>query len=119
MWRKSVEKVGAGELTKAQAGQLQDILRDRIEHLKPPEAKAAPQDEPVDAEIVEDEAPRGLDPEDPWMPAIEALASAEDAETLLADMVDQLGLGELDPERAKLIEQAVDARFPQAAREAA
>jgi hypothetical protein len=65
-------------------------------------------------------APR-LDPEDSWAPAIKELDSAEAAEVLLQDLIDQRGRGEIDPERAavieKAIEQAVAARFPTAAGE--
>ena len=53
-----------------------------------------------------------LDPEDPWAVAIEGASTAEDAETLLADVTDQRGRGEIDPERAALVEQAIEARFP-------
>ena len=109
-WHRSAEHVRDGKLTKAEAGQLQDVLRKRMEELK-----AAPQETaepPAEAEVVDAEIVAELDPEDPWAAAIEGLASADDAETLLADMFDQLGRGEVDPERAKLIAQAVEARFP-------
>ena len=110
LWKSSAEKVHAGELGKADAERLQAVLRKRMEELKA--AQPAAQDEPVDAEVVEAEIIDVLSPEDPWAVAIEGLASAEDAETLLADMFDQLGRGVVDPERAKLIAQAVEARFP-------
>ena len=69
-------------------------------------AAETPPCEVAEAEIT------GLDPEDPWAPAVEALASVEDAETLLADVADQRGRGEIDPEHAALVEQAIEARFP-------
>lgn len=56
--------------------------------------------------------PAALNPDDPWATAIEGLASPEDAEALLADLIDQRGRGEITPERAALVEQAVKARFP-------
>jgi hypothetical protein len=108
LWAETREKFKAAELAEAEQAKVLDLLTARMEALKPAPAK----DEPVEAEIVEDEAPRELDPEDPWATAIEGLASAADAEILRADMVDQLGRGELDPERAELIEQAIEARFP-------
>ena len=45
---------------------------------------------------------------DPWAVAIEGLASPEDGETLLADLIDQRGRGSVDPERAALIETAIE-----------
>ena len=106
VWRMSAEKAHAGTLTEAEAVRLQNVLRVRIEELK-----AADIEVPAEAEVVSPVA-AVLDPEDPWTAAIEALASAEDAEVLLADLVDQRGRGEITPERAALIEHAVEARFP-------
>ena len=106
VWRMSAEKAHAGTLTEAEAVRLQNVLRVRIEELK-----AADIEVPAEAEVVSPVA-AVLDPEDPWTAAIEALGSPEDAEVLLADLVDQRGRGEIDPERAALIEHAVEARFP-------
>ena len=112
VWHKSVEKVEAGEITKADAAKLQAVLRKRIEELKA--------EEPTEAEIVEDDTPT-LDPADPWASAIDGMASREDGEALLEDMIDQRSRGEIDPERAavieKAIEEAVAARFPTSAGE--
>ena len=114
MWRKSVEKVKAGELTVAQAARVQDLLRPRIEHLK----AAAGQQQAEAAEAEAEPVAADLDPADPWAIAIEGLASAEDAEVLLADLVDQLGRGEIEADRFGRVEEAILARFPKAGREA-
>lgn len=123
VWRRSSELVHDGKLTRDEAGRLQDVLRKRMEELKnAPPAAETPAEEVVEAEIVEDGEP-GLDPEDPWLPAIKELGSAEEAEILLADLIDQRGKGQIDPERAALLEQAiersVEARFPAEAKAAA
>jgi phage recombination protein Bet len=118
MWRKSAEMVHEGKISKADAAKLQAVLRERMNALNAaqPEGDA----ETVEAEVVAPVA-AALDPEDPWAAAIEGLASAGEAETLLQDVIDQRGRGEIDPERAavieQVIEQAVAARFPTAAGE--
>ena len=105
LWRETAEKNKADELTLADRDTVLAALTARMEALKTPEP------EPADAEIVEDE-PRELSPEDPWAVAVAGLGSAEDAEILLADLVDQLGRGEVDADRAALVEAAIEARFP-------
>jgi hypothetical protein len=64
-----------------------------------------------------------LDADDPWTAAIEGMGSAEDGEALLVDVADQRGRGEIEAERAAVIEQAIEAaiaaRFPAADRSAA
>jgi len=109
-WTRGVEHVRDGKLTAAEVGRLQDLLRKRIEELKVPAAPAemAP-GEPEAGSPVAD----GLDPEDPWASAVEALASTGDAEALLEDLIDQRGRGEIDPERAALIETAIEAKMAQ------
>lgn len=110
VWRESSARVHAGELDKADASRLQGVLRKRMEELKAAAEQqgATEGDEVVDAEIVDEP----LDPDDPWAVAIEGIASAEDAEKLLADLVDQRGKGNVDPERAARIERAIEAEFP-------
>ena len=103
-WRKSAEMVKDGSLSKADAVKLQGILRKRMEELKAQPETASP-------------VAAVLDPDDPWTSAIEGLASAADGEALLQDVADQRGRGEMDPERAAVIETAIEAavaaRFPQ------
>jgi hypothetical protein len=109
LWHKSVDMVGAGELSKADGARLQAILRPRMLKLKAEQSPA-----PVAA---------ALDADDPWTSAIEGMASAEDGEALLQDVADQRGRGEIEAERAALIEQAIEAaiaeRFPGAETERA
>jgi hypothetical protein len=109
VWARVVEYVNDGKLTKAEGGRLQDALRVRIGELKA--AEAAPE-----AGVAADAE---LDPDDPWAVAIEGVASAEDAEKLLADLIEQRSLGKIDPERAALIERAIEAEFPTSAEEKA
>ena len=118
MWRRSAELVHEGKITKADAAKLQVILQKRVNALNvaQPEGEA----QPADAEAA---APAAvvLDPDDPWAAAIEGLASLEDADTLLQDVIDQRGRGEMDPERAAVIERAIEhaiaTRFPTVAGE--
>ena len=49
-----------------------------------------------------------LDADDPWTSAIEGMASAGDGEALLQDVADQRGRGEIEPERAALVERAIE-----------
>ena len=65
------------------------------------------------AETVEAETP-ALDPDDSWMPAIDGMENAADAEALLDDLADQMGRTEIEPGRASRIEAAIVARFPAA-----
>ena len=108
VWRESSARVHAGEMDKADASRLQGVLRKRMQELKDAAEAAAGSDEVVDAEIVEEP----LDPDDPWAVAIEGLASPEDAEKMLADLIDQRGKGNIDPERAARIERAIEAAIP-------
>jgi phage recombination protein Bet len=111
LWRKSAEMVHKGELAKPEAARLQDVLRKRMEELKAAETPA--EAEVLEGQIVED----ALDPDDPWMSAIEGLGTAEDAEALLDDVAAQMGRSELEPARGVRIEAAILARFPQSAGE--
>jgi len=110
LWAETREKFRAGQLTGTDQVRVLEPLGARMEALANP-AKVtvvpdAPPCEVVEAEVVD------LDPEDPWAPAVEALASAEDAEILLADVADQRGRGEITPEHAAMVERAIEARFP-------
>ena len=96
MWRRSSALVKDGKLAKADASRLQGVLHKRMEELKAATGNA-----------------QSLDPDDPWAVAIEGLASPEDAEKMLEDLIDQRGRGKVDPERAARIERAIEARFPQ------
>jgi len=93
VWQKSTAMVHDGTLAKPDAAKLQGLLRKRMEELKA----------------------------DPWGSAIDEMTSREDGEKLLEDVTDQRGRGEIDPERAafleQAIEQAMDARFPTSAGE--
>jgi phage recombination protein Bet len=109
VWTRVVEYVNDGKLTKAEGGRLQDALRVRIGELKA--AETAPE-----AGVAADAK---LDPDDPWAVAIETLTTAEDAEALLLDLIDQRGKGNVDPERAALIERAIEAWLPAQAEEKA
>jgi hypothetical protein len=60
-----------------------------------------------------------LDPADPWAPAVDELSSPEEAESLLDDLVDQLGRGEIEAERAGRIENAIRVRWPAPGKETA
>ncbi len=110
LWTETREKFKAAELTEADQAKVLDLLTARMAALKPP-ADGAAQQEPAEAEVVEDETPP-LDPDDPWLAAIEGMGSAQDAEALLDDLADQLGRGEIDPDRAARIEAAIAVRFP-------
>ena len=104
----------AGEVAKPDGAKVLDLLKARMEAL------ASPQQDAETPPAGSDAAPpvaAVLDPEDPWAVAIEGASSAEDAEGLLEDVTDQRSRDEIDPERAALVEQAIEARFPGMSRE--
>ena len=109
LWPEVVGKVRAREVAKPDGTQVLNLLKARMEALATPPQDA--ETTPAEPEAAPPVA-AALDPEDPWASAIEALASPEDAEVLLADLVDQLGRDEIAPERAALVEEAILARFP-------
>lgn len=114
LWPEVVGKVRAGEVAKPDGTKVLDLLTARMEALAKPAQDAA--EPPCETDAAAPVA-AGLDPEDPWAPAVEALASAEDAAVLLADLLGQLGRGEIDAGRAGLVENAIVARFPGAGTE--
>jgi len=114
LWRETFEKKRKGEITGPGSVKVLDLLKARMEALasRQPDAETTP--------AASDPAPlvaAVLDPEDPWAVAIEGASSAEDAERLLEDVTDQRSRGEIDPECAALVEQAIEARFPGMSRE--
>jgi hypothetical protein len=120
LWREAVEKVRSGEAPKAEAEKVLGALKVRMAALANP-----PQDATGTAPAETETAPpvaAVLDPADPWATAIEGMHSAADGDTLLQDVADQRGRGEMDPERADLIERAIEqavARFAAAEAERA
>jgi len=108
LWAETREKFRAGQLAEADQARVLDPLGARMEALANP-AKAEPETpacEVIEAEVVD------LDPEDPWAPAVDALASIGEAEILLADVAGQRSRSEISPEHAALVERAIEARFP-------
>jgi hypothetical protein len=100
LWRETTEKFRQGELTEPDAKGVLEMLTARMETLANPQPATAAEDAPPVA--------AALDPEDPWAAAIEGLSSPEDADTLLLDLADQRSRGEVAPERADLIERAIE-----------
>jgi hypothetical protein len=121
LWEEAFEKGSSGEVSRPEAVKVRTALKARMEALAnpPQDAEVVPPAEPETASLVA----AALDPDDPWASAIEAMASAEDGETLLMDVADQRGRGEIDPERAATVERAIEAaiadRFPDADKAAA
>ena len=114
LWRETFEKKRDGKLSGPDSVKVLDLLKVRMETLaNPPQAAT---EAPADSDAAPPVA-AVLDPEDPWAVAIEGASSAEDAEGLLEDVTDQRSRGEIDPERAALVEQAIEARFPGMSRE--
>ncbi len=111
LWPEVIGKVRAGQVAKPDGKQVLDMLKARMETLASPQ-EAAPSESEAASPVA-----AVLDPEDPWAIAIDGLAGPEDAEVLLADLVYQRSRGEIDPERAALVEQAVEALFPTGAGE--
>lgn len=111
-WQTSVKHVHDEKLTKGEAGRLQDLLRVRIAELKPPaeapaaEAEAAGEDAEVVEGVVVD-----LDPEDPWAPKVEEIASENDAAIVLAEMNDMLAKGQMDNARYEQVGAAIESRL--------
>ncbi len=110
LWPKVTAKFRAGEITEPDSVKVLDALKARMEALKAPQPAAEP---PCEADVIEGVIVT-LDPEDPWAVAISGLADDDiaGAEALLEDVTDQRSRGEITPERAALVEQAIEARFP-------
>jgi len=99
LWRESATKVHAGEVDKADAKRVQEILRARMDELR---------HAPVTT----------LDDDDPWAVKIEALVSSHEAEGALGEIARQLAAGVIDSARAATLSAAITARFPGAASQA-
>ena len=99
LWRESVRKVHAGEITKPDAARVQKYLTARIEDL------AA---EANEARL----KATALEEDDPWAVKIEAIISREEAEGALAEIAGQLEATLIDAARAIQLAAAIEARFP-------
>jgi len=119
LWREVRDKAKAGELAEADEAHVLGILKAHMEAL----AKTAPQQagtagqppagdaaDVVDAEIVDDTPV--LDPEDPWAPKVDEIATDEDARAALDEAAGRLTAGAIDAARFGVIEAAILARFP-------
>jgi phage recombination protein Bet len=102
LWKESAAKVHAGQITKADAKRVQDLLKARLEDLADQARKAA-----------------ALDDGDPWAVKIEALASAVEADWAVSEVLGHLRHEQIDQARADRLTAAIRARFPGASAEAA
>ena len=124
MWRETKAALTDGRMTDAGSGRVLAALTARMEALASPAGSVsaspggtgpgeAADAEIVDAEIVDDGAEAvGLDPEDPWAPKVEELASDDDARAALDEAGGLLAAGDIDAARLAAIEAAILARFP-------
>jgi phage recombination protein Bet len=110
VWRKSAEMVREGKLARAEAGQLQDVLRNRMTELKAAAEQSAESDV-VEAEIVED-GNATLDPEDSWGERVADIADEDEAGAVLSELSDGLSSGEITEDRYRQVAAAIEARFP-------
>jgi hypothetical protein len=119
LWRDASSAAKAGLCTNDEAKRIQDFLKARIEDLQNQSEATVPEagepDGVVDAEIVEDAAPAGLDPEDPWSVTIEQIATATDAEQAMNELLEAFKGGRVDETRANRIRNAISAKAAQVA----
>jgi len=109
LWPEVTRKFRSGEITEDDSVKVLKLLEARMEALAAPQQDTEPASDETETALP---AATALDPADPWASAIDGLASPEDADVLLGDLIDQRSRGEIDPERAALIEHAITARFP-------
>lgn len=111
VWRKSSEKVHAGELSEAEAGRLQALLRKRMEELRITASAetAAPAAEPVPAKPIEGVVVPDL-PDD-WRDKVTGILTGDDADTVITEAQGMLGDETLTPELFAAISTAVTARL--------
>lgn len=100
LWHALTAKVHAGEVSKPDAGRVQEILRARMADLR--QAPVAT-----------------LDDDDPWAVKVEALASSYEAGGAIGEVFRLLAAGHIDQDRAGRITTAITARFPDATAEEA
>jgi hypothetical protein len=119
LWRDASAASKAGLCTNDEAKRIQDFLKARIEDLQNQSEATAPEagepDGVVDAEIVPDEEPAGLDPEDPWFVTVDGIGTASDAEQAMSDLFDAFKDGGMDETRANRIRSAISAKATQVA----
>lgn len=114
MWRDASAAAKAGLCTGDEAKRIQDLLTARIEDLN--KSGADPDDGAVDAEIVPDEEPAAaLDPEDPWFPVVDGIATASDAEAAMEQLLEAFKDGSLNETRANQVRAAISAKGAQVA----
>lgn len=92
VWRDSARRVDSGDLAKDDAVRLQGVLRKRMEELK-------------------NVARTALDPEDPWAEKVSDISDVTEGEAALAEALQLLSSGEIDDDRYRLIEAAIEARL--------
>ncbi len=102
LWRAASQRARAGDITSEDARQVQDILKARMEELKSAPASAGEAGD----------RPASLDPADPWAAKVEALATEDDAEEALSELLDLATSGGIDDSRFAQVEAAVLAKFP-------
>ena len=90
-WRESARRVDSGELAKDDAVRLQGVLRKRMEELK-------------------GAARTALDAEDPWAEKVSDISDVTEGEAALAEALQLLSSGEIDDDRYRRIEAAIEAR---------
>lgn len=94
-WTESAQKARAGDITRADATQVQEILKARIEDLAREAARAAIGD-----------------PDDPWAVKVDGLASTEEAVEAVNEVAAMHATGKMDEGRAARVRSAILARFP-------
>jgi hypothetical protein len=117
LWRETVEKHRAAELTLADRDGVLAALTARMESLKTPDPAQAEAGPPCEAEA-DFPAADALDPEDPWAAKVEELGSEDDAAAALDEATGMLSDGTMDAARFGRVEDAILARFPAAGGEA-
>lgn len=91
LWREATDRARAGHLAPADADAVKARISARVADLA------------------------ALNPDDPWAPKVEALASGTEADWALTEIAGHLRDGHIDEARAKQLTAAVTARFPKAA----
>lgn len=117
LWNEGTARERAGELAKDDANRIAKAIKRRLAELrKPAEPGASPTPARTAGTLGAGSATTGtdeqagLDPEDPWAPKVESVASQEDADAAKADVRQQVGAGHLAEERGDAIINAINLR---------
>jgi len=113
LWTETSEKRERGEITDEASKRIKETLSARADELQ---AKAAPQAEPADADVVEGEIVEagtvyGLPLEDDWLVKVQSIQDQGDADAAIADVDTAVEADHMTPEHGAAVVAAIGMRL--------